>query len=59
MSVSYVACRKITPGQQTRKSGNELQVRASAQIMLILFPTRFPYMVIVYPVYGNSDNGNE
>ena len=32
----------------TNKSGNELQVCASAQVMIILFPTRIPYMVIAY-----------
>ena len=51
-TVSYVAYCKIAWGQETNKSGNELQVCTSVQVIIVLSPTRIPYMVIVYPIYG-------
>ena len=34
--------------EETNKSGSELQVYTSAQVIIVLSPTRIPYMVIVY-----------
>ena len=46
--VSYVAYHKIALGYETNKSGSELQVCTSTQVIIVLSSTRIPYMVIVY-----------